>query len=166
MELSKTYELERKFLLKQIPNIEYINELNIKQYYLQSKENIVKRIREVITDSAKYYYTEKIYDGLYTEEKEVLISREEFINFKENAVSSIEKVRKIYYDGNRNWEIDVFTNINLIIAELEFISDSSSLDKTNKKLNEYLIPDFIKNNMVLEITHMKDFSNAALSVLI
>ena len=60
------------------------------------------------------------------------------------------------------WEIDVFSNLNLVMAELEFLTKYRKLAdefiKSDKKL-----PLFIKSNLIKEVTGMPEFLNINLA---
>jgi CYTH domain-containing protein len=170
MESHKTYELERKFLLKSLPNIKCTKELKIYQYYLNSEPLVAKRIRRSICgDVVNYYYTEKIYDTTnseHTEEIEKIISVTEFNKLKNKAISLIKKTRRLYNDGTKDWEIDIFDDMSLIIAEIEFIANGLNVHNKSYELNNYKIPNFINEVLIMEVSNMKEFSNKELALII
>jgi CYTH domain-containing protein len=55
--------------------------------------------------------------------------------------------------GDLKWEIDVFKDIRLIVAEIE-------LPKGDYK---YEVPKFIKDLTIMDVTNHKEFSNKRLS---
>ena len=63
--------------------------------------------------------------------------------------------RNPYKDGNLKWEIDEFSNdYKLIIAEIEIPT----------KDYEVVLPDYVKDLVLIEVTGMKPFSNRSLSL--
>jgi CYTH domain-containing protein len=156
-------EIERKFLLKSLPNIKADDKFVINQYYLKNKSNIWER--------ARTYHSEKSGDSyIHTIKKQISksvnledeneMSELEFLDFKkkcEDSINSkfISKERYIYNDGDLKWEVDVFGNgYNLVIAELEI----------PKKSFRIKIPDFIHDVLLIEVTGLKQFSNKFLSL--
>ena len=68
---------------------------------------------------------------------------------------SIKKIRYIYKYEDLIWEVDDFNNgYRLIIAEIEI---------PNKNF-KFKIPSFIRENLLLEVSGMKQFSNRSLSI--
>jgi CYTH domain-containing protein len=146
-------EFERKFLLVRKPLVRADSIYKIEQHYYDDV-----RIRRIRFDNDphkdKFYHTIKrnIKPGVnFEDEKE--IQRVEFYKYLQNSKSYIAKDRHNYYIGDLKWEIDVFRDINLIIAEVELPREDYKLE----------IPNFIKDLMVMEVTEFKDFSNKRLS---
>ena len=159
-------EIERKFLLKSLPKTKPQQSIKIDQYYLKTTSGVWERARtwESSNGDSKFIHTIKrsVSKGVNIED-EHLMSKDEFLGFKERCLSSnqeskfIEKVRHIYPDGQLFWEVDVFANgYQLIIAEIEI----------PKKTFKLTIPDFIKEVNLLEVTGLKQFSNRSLSIKI
>jgi len=67
----------------------------------------------------------------------------------EGKASGIRKIRHIKEEGNLKWEIDFFQTCELVIAEIEIPTEDYDLK----------IPEYIKDNLIMEITGMKEFSN-------
>ena len=156
-------EIERKFLLKAMPNKEVDERLTIDQYYWKNSENIWERARTYHSDISgdKYIHTIKksIAKGINIEDEKTL-TKEEFENFKEKCLSEptskfITKERFIYKHGDLKWEVDNFDNgYKLIIAEIEI----------PKKGFRITIPDYINDVLLMEVTDLKQFSNRNLSI--
>jgi len=167
MKQDKTYEIERKFLLKNLPKVNFDRDKFILQYYLKTeKEGLAERVRLVVEEGDKktYFYTRKEHiSGNINEEFEKEITEDEFFEYQKKAHKFITKNRFIINDGERDWEIDLFVNIHLIIAEVEFIANSDTVDSVNKEVEEYPIPDFIQECMIEEVSNSKKFSNESLS---
>ncbi len=146
-------EFERKFLLVRKPLVRADSVYQIEQHYYDDVR--IRRIRfDKDPHTDKFYHTIKrtIEVGVnFEDEKE--ISREEFYRYLQHSESYIAKDRHNYYVGDLKWEIDVFKDINLIIAEVEL----------PEKDYKFEIPNFIKDLMVMEVTKYKYFSNKRLS---
>jgi CYTH domain-containing protein len=155
-------EIERKFLLKSVPDINPSEIIKIEQFYYKNSSGIWERARSWDSDvnDTKYIHTVKksVSKGVNLED-EYFMTKDEFNKFKKHCLTvaeyrHISKERWIYPDGNLYWEVDVFNSgYNLIIAEIEIPIKSYKLN----------IPDFIKEKMLLEVTEMKQFSNRSLS---
>ncbi len=155
-------EIERKFLLKSIPDGKPSETIKIKQWYLKV-DGIWERARSMESNISgiKWVHTIKtrISDSSNIEEERDL-SKDEFDDFvkrckgsKQNA-KYITKQRRIYPDGNLKWEVDVFSQkCHIIVAEVEIPTEDYEL----------VIPDFIQKKNLLEVTGMKQFSNRSLS---
>jgi CYTH domain-containing protein len=156
-------EIERKFLLKTLPEIEPKDSVKIDQFYLRNSSGIWERVRKWESNfGTRYIHTiKKNISKLENLEDEKDISEDEYIGFTQKCLSSkedskfIKKIRHIYPDGNLNWEVDEFDNgYRLIIAEIEIPIKTFKLK----------IPTFIKKVSLLEVTGLKQFSNRSLSL--
>ena len=155
-------EIERKFLLKSMPDIKPAEVIKIEQYYLKNSSGIWERARSWSSniDDIKYIHTVKksISKGVNLED-EYFMSEEQFNQFKKNCFESKEskflsKERWIYPDGDFVWEVDKFINDHyIIIAEIEIPTKRFKID----------IPNFIADKLLLEVTDFKQFSNRSLS---
>ena len=171
-------EIERKFLLKSIPienpNIIYY----IEQYYLKNQSGIWERVRKyqtvstfkdiynylIIENSESYLHTIKksVSKGISSEEERIL-SFVEYDEFKQNCLKNnesrfINKFRFVYEisDGLK-WEVDIFNNgYHLIIGEIEI----------PRKNYQIIIPDYIKDVILMEVTGIKEFNNRNLSLIL
>lgn len=160
-------EIERKFLIKCLPDRLPDDILKIDQFYLKNSSGTWERARTYHSDKNgdSYFHTVKktISKGVSLE-TEKSITSEEFNKFKnecfnsKNEAKQICKERWIYTDENSmKWEIDVFkSNYTLIIAEVEIPSQNYELK----------IPKFMKEVILLEVTGNKKFSNRSLSLKI
>lgn len=159
-------EIERKFLLKALPNKEPDQSVEIDQYYLKNKSGIWERTRSWKSTNSEIKYIHTIKKSLSKSvnmEDEHFITEKEFIDFKNLCLDQkseskyIRKVRHIYNEGNLFWEVDEFkANYHLIIAELEI----------PKKSYKITIPDYINDVLLIEVTGLKQFSNRSLSIKI
>lgn len=163
------YEIERKFLLKNLPKVKYDDIQLIYQYYLENDGDKTDRIRKVSSDDKIIYLrTRKLkVSSLANEEEEFEITHEEYEALKKLSVSKIIKKRHVIKYGEYKWEIDLFTNIDLILCELEIVTSSKdNLEKISEEINKIEIPEFIKRNLITEVTGQYEFSNISLSILL
>lgn len=152
-------EIERKFLLKRMPSLQPDSSIVIKQYYYEMANGERGRIRESFSDVDGTYFTHTVKQFIskgQSREIEYPLTLEEFEqiitqNKGNSTFKFIHKVRYIYKAGNLKWEVDNFSVMGwqLIIAEIE-------LPILEHKL---FIPDYIKENMLLEVTDLQQFSN-------
>jgi len=159
-------EIERKFLLKSLPKIDPDDSIDIEQLYLY-RNNIWERVRSwksQKTMEEKFIHTVKTSISKSANiEDEKFISKDEFETFKSECFDpksqslQIFKTRHIYPMGKLYWEVDEFHNdYRLIIAEIE-------IPKKNYKV---VIPKYISDLILLEVTGIKQFSNRNLSLKI
>jgi len=155
-------EIERKFLLKALPDINPTEIIKIDQYYLKNSSGIWERARSWKSNinGVKYIHTIKksVSKGVNLED-ECLMTESDFFKFKKDCLNSkdskfLSKERWIYPDGELVWEVDKFINDHyIIIAEVE-------IPTKRYKVN---IPEFISSKLLLEVTELKQFSNRSLS---
>jgi len=155
-------EIERKFLLKAVPDLKPTEVIKIKQWYLKV-EGIWERARSMESSiyGIKWVHTIKTrISDISNLEEEWDMTKKEFDDFVKRCKSSkqnaryITKERRIYPDGDRKWEVDVFSQkCHIIVAEVEIPSEDYELE----------IPEFIQKKNLLEVTGLKQFSNRSLS---
>lgn len=147
-------EIERKFLLKNLPKIQWDTIYTITQIYCEENDQRYRiRDRRIILDGAlvecKYFKTikKKIEDGVY-EEDETEITMEQFLSCLDFEKKRISKRRhiKILNDGLK-WEVDDFGK--LVIAEIELPEKNHPIE----------ITDYIQNVLICEVTGKEEFSN-------
>lgn len=159
-------EIERKFLLKAMPDTKPTEIIKIEQYYHKNDRGVWERARswDSNINGIKYIHTVKksVSKGVNLED-EYLMTKEEFGSFKETCFNSkndskfLLKERWIYPDNNLYWEVDLFKfDLNIVIAEIEIPTKGYKIK----------IPDFITDKLLLEVTEFKQFSNRSLSKLI
>lgn len=118
-------EIERKFLVNDLPD--FIKELprtEITQLYLTVGEEEI-RLRKTVSDSLNkvYQMTVKKGKGLQREEFEIAISRASFNQLiSYTKVNPLKKSRFHYKEAGYVIEVDVFHQLPLVIAEVEFPS--------------------------------------------
>jgi CYTH domain-containing protein len=154
-------EIERKFLLKSIPNKEPDEIIQIFQWYYKNEKGIWERVRSCYSDINGFYFIHTIKRNIspgVNEEDEKVITSQDFNDFikkcKTGQSRYISKERIIFIDGDLKWEVDVFNNgHHLIIAEVELPEENYPV----------VIPKFIKDKLLMEVTGMKQFGNRNLS---
>ncbi len=157
-------ETERRFLLKMAPKKlgGFSKNLAIEQHYLSEKgADITERVRETVSrfsdkETTFHHTTKERISDMSVREIEKEITEEQFDNYLETKGSkrSIGKTRvvKDTEDGLK-WEIDVFSNLSLVIAEIELPSEDYDLK----------IPEWLEPYILMEITGMHQFSNSNLA---
>jgi CYTH domain-containing protein len=156
-------EIERKFLLKSMPDISPVEKIKIDQWYLKNSKGTWERARtwhsDVTGESWVHTIKKSVSKGINIED-EYQLTREEYLEFIKRCKSSefeakfISKERWIYPQGDLKWEVDKFNhNHCLIIAEIEIPKKSFKVE----------IPDFIREKLIVEVTGIKQFSNRSLS---
>ena len=156
-------EIERKFLLKAMPDIEPVEIIKIEQWYWKNHKGIWERARLCNSSTEGEYYVHTIKKSIskgVNMEDEKFLTKEEYESFikvckdKNEESKFISKDRWVYPDGDLKWEVDMFNNgHHLIVAEIE-------IPKKSFKVN---IPSFIKDKLLMEVTEFKQFSNRNLS---
>ena len=148
--MSLGIEIERKFLIKHMPDQKPIRTHSIKQGYVAREGYNSVRVRE---KDGKYILSIKTNNnGMGRNELEYEISAEEGeVLFNSVPHDVIEKTREIYEINGLIWELDVFSGQNkgLIIAEVELNSIDQSID----------FPDWVGP----EVTELSKFYNANLA---
>lgn len=160
-------ETERRFLLKRLPNIKWDDELSIHQIYLSENgaDNVV-RIRKTQRDlptNIEYTQTTKTrISNMSSEEKEIKITRDDYVTLSVKEKRSIRKTRFIKnVDDGLKWEVDLLGTrsdivgygLKLVIAEIELPTETYELN----------IPDWIKEVLIMEVTGINQFSNSNLA---
>ena len=139
-------EIERKFLIKELPS-DFEGTIHIKQYYLSNNKNMVQRLRIFNKETAIISFKEKT-SKISKYEFEYNIPLEDAYKMISIAnVPFIDKKRHIIHIDSLKWEIDEFLGKNkgLIIAEVE-------LNTENQLIN---IPSWIDK----EVTNDKKYYN-------
>lgn len=156
-------EIERRFLLKSLPDVAPVEKIRIVQYYYKNTDGVWERARQMDyrTKGKKYVHTVKTrISDMSCDEQEKELTKAEFYSFRRKCVKypgsskMLEKTRHVYMHGDLKWEVDLFTKAAaLVVAEVEIPSEDYELD----------IPDFISKKMLLEVTAMKQFGNRSLA---
>lgn len=155
--MSENLEIEHKWLLKGLPNLEYQEIIQLKQGYISSN-NYQIRIREYIKkDSEKWVICHKEGKGLIRTEKEIDISKELFFMLWPLVGDSfLSKTRMVFIDDvGLRWEIDQYDPPleELVTMELEIPSPDYEFEIVQQ------IKPFIKE----ELTGQTQWTNSSLA---
>lgn len=172
----KQTEKERKFLLKEYPDILNIEKYwdneteviksNIDQYYLEDGSRIRKATIQDPENGVyrnlrvEFTHTNKTGEGDTRKEVEREIDLEEFSNLREQAISEIRKTREEVKFNDYNLVIDSFKNINMIMMEIEVIPEVHE----HSDLYSVGVPSRIAPSVVMEVTPFDEFKNKNLAV--
>lgn len=147
-------EIERRLLLKKIPDVKFDECHEIIQVYCPNGRfrhaciNVFSQ--PIMCDKYTRTVKKRIGKGI-NEEIEVEISKKEFKSEMKRCTKIIHKTRYIKNVGKRKWEVDVFDFLYLIIAEVEV--------RSKKELKTVTIPKFIKDQLICDVTGRNEFSN-------
>lgn len=162
--MAQKLEIELKYLLKALPKKEPEDIIDIDQYYTKVSgkwERARTWFSEKSGDKKWIHTIKKNVSKKVNIEDEKFLTEEEYDLFKAECLANpndskfISKKRYIYKDGDLKWEVDEFDNgYHLIVAEIE-------IPEENYKV---IIPDFMKDVILLDVTGLKQFSNRSLSL--
>ena len=143
-------EIERKFLVDEIPNLEGLEFDEITQAYISINPEIRVRKR-----GNRYYRTEKGEGAMIREENEWEITKEEYldgVNHSEGRI--IEKKRYCIPYKSHIIELDIYKGKHdgLVVCEIEFESEADAISLE--------IPKWFGK----EITHDIEFRNKMLAL--
>jgi len=149
-------EIERKFLLKDLPNVVWDEKYVITQSYCE-KEGEKFRLRERYSTSKKEYeffktIKKKLQDGIYEEDEESL-TLQQYTNLCQYETNRIHKIRHIKIEDNFTWEVDDYGK--MVVAEVEL----ESLDQN------VTLPIWLSMLLVKEVTKYSEFTNHKLAKL-
>ncbi len=112
-------EIERKFLLKAIPDRKYDDKFEINQYYWKNKSGIWERARtyhsEITGDSYIHTIKKSISKSVNIEDEKEL-TKSQFEEFESRCLENpniskfISKERFVYNQNDLKWEVDNFDN--------------------------------------------------------
>jgi len=152
-------EIERKWILSNLPTLESFRSRGIAHYY--TKEG--RFTMDTYSDgNVKFIHCIKKplqeIGGNSEEEKE--IDSKTFLK-KTEGIIPLRKTRTDFLIGGRKWEVDVFQEITLIIAEVEWIFPLE--DIRMQEVEAYQVPEEMRPFIISEVTGNSDFSNFQLS---
>ena len=143
-------EIERKYLLKKLPDsMPESSFVTIEQGYLPG-ERLVERLRAIDVDRQRMYFrTVKVGAGLVRTELEEETSADVFKSmWPLTKGRRLTKKRHRVIDGSLTWEIDEFTDRNLVLAEIELPSA-----ETEVEVPKWLEP-FIEREVTGEVAYL------------
>ena len=147
-------EIERKFLVDNLPDLSEAKATYVRQGYLTLPEDSVEiRVRQ---KGEAYFFTLKGGEGLVRTEREAEVSAEQFDTFwPETEGRRVEKTRHTgaLPDGTM-YELDVFSGTleGLCVVEVEFASEEAA--------NAFSAPDWFG----ADVTSNKGYKNKALAM--
>jgi hypothetical protein len=157
-------EIERKWVLKNLPNLPIIRQREIWHYYTP-EGRVTRDIYPGPGGSTTEKYILCVKKALDipggNSEDEHEISWKEFL---ERTSDSPLPLRKTRYDLNvegKKWEVDVFIDIVLVMAEVEWIFPLDAIDE--EEVKNFQVPNEMKKYIIAEVTGSKEYSNYALS---
>jgi CHAD domain-containing protein/CYTH domain-containing protein len=147
-------EIERKFLLKRLPEMPPATQLRIEQGYIPG-ERVVERLRSVETNGQRSYLrTIKVGAGLVRTELEEETSAEVFQKmWPLTKGRRLTKRRHRVPQGEFTWEIDEFTDRELVLAEIELPSAETRVE----------LPEWLEACLDREVTGEVAYLNATLA---
>lgn len=138
-------EIERKWLLKTLPEVEYDAVIQIEQYY---KDYL--RYRKEVNNGVETFYCikkEKLQPGVNRETWQDCTRDDFYFNYPREE-KAIKKTRYVLVYEGHNIEIDTFEN-GLVMMEIEVKSLSEPIQ----------IPQIIHAQIEKEVTGDPDYSN-------
>jgi len=142
-------EIERKFLLRNLPKVEWDVIYNIIQIYCE-KDGERYRLRERKSEAkTEYFRTVKteIEKGVY-EEEETEVTMQDFLDGLDYETKRLTKRRYVKnFTDDLKWEVDDFGK--LVIAEIEMKTKGQHID----------IPEYISDVLIMEVTEFDQFKN-------
>jgi CHAD domain-containing protein/CYTH domain-containing protein len=148
-------EIERKYLLSSLPPaVADTDAIEMRQGYLPGR-NLVERLRHVrVNGNERWIRTVKGGLGLTRLEVEEETSQTLFDQlWPLTQGRRLTKRRYPVRDGDAVWEIDDFTDRELVLAEIE-LPDADT---------EVVVPDWLAPHVVREVTGEREYANATLA---
>ena len=129
--------------------------LEIEQGYIPGDKLVERLRREQWPDGTlKFYRTIKLGSGIERTEIEDECAAEIFEHLWQLTKGKrLTKRRHVVPNGADMWEIDEFTDRDLVLAELE-------LDDANQRID---MPDWLRAVLVREVTDEKEYTNRSLA---
>ena len=149
-------EIERKYLLKQLPKLpEPLDVLEIDQGYLPG-QNVLERLRRQRSrdGTVRYFRTVKLGAGVERIELEDETDARTFDHlWLLTEGRRLRKRRHCVAHGDDVWEVDEFTDRPLVLAELELARADA----------EVRFPDWLTPALVREVTDEPEYTNRSLA---
>ncbi|MTH77877.1 CYTH domain-containing protein [Paracoccus aestuariivivens] len=147
-------EIERKFLLRKLPDLEHVPSVEIRQGYITAPQDTTEvRLRQ---SGEGHFLSVKGGAGLVRSEREVTISAQQFqLLWPETTGRRIEKTRyKGQLPDGLTYELDVYAGSleRLFTVEVEFPSEANA--------NAFSVPDWFGKDVTLD----KRYRNKSLAV--
>lgn len=141
-------EIEKKFLVQGDSWKDFVQDkFSIKQGYLNDSGNLLFRIRiqeDINNKSTKYILNIKTRNpGMTRSEWECPVSQQDAEKLYCISLYTIEKMRNTIYIDGTLWEVDEFKQNNLVIAEVELVSEDQ----------KFIIPEWVSE----EVTNNQEY---------
>lgn len=148
-------EIERKWILRDSPWLKHHPDFTymLAQFYMEDGWRYRMSI-DNLSYKREYFKTKKTPNGLGSNlEEEYQIQEEEYQEAHKTRKKGLVKSRYVYLQNGLKWEVDDFSGMKLVMMEVEL----NSIDQ------EIVIPDFLQDLIIMEVTGMKEFNNSNLS---
>lgn len=149
-------EIERKYLLRALPRMPRVSDvLEIEQGWLPG-EKLMERLRRQRSrdGTVRHFRTIKLGSGVSRMELEEETDAATFEHlWLLTEGRRLTKRRYVVTDGDDTWEIDEFTDRDLVLAELEFDDPG----------HEVVIPTWLAPVLVRDVTDEKQYTNRSLA---
>jgi len=148
-------EIERKWILRNSPWLKNHPDFScvILQFYMEDGWRYRMSI-DNLSYNKEFFKTKKTPNGLGSNiEEEYNITEEEYQEAYKSKKKQITKSRYVYLQNGLKWEVDDFSDMKLVTMEVEL----NSIDQ------EIVIPDFLQELIIMEVTGIKEFNNSNLS---
>jgi CHAD domain-containing protein/CYTH domain-containing protein len=151
---SRHMEIERKYLLRDLPPLEGAESDEIVQGWLPG-DSVRERLRRVDTGgTTRFYRTIKSGSGIARMELEDETDAKLFETlWPLTAGRRVRKRRHKVREGDRLWEIDEFLDRELVLAEVELPSVDAAV----------VLPDWLRPHVVREVTSESEYKNENLA---
>lgn len=155
--MSKNLEIERKFILKNLPYFNEEERKNVEQLGIGQTYLVIDDTPTRFRKTCHYFDNKIVYHqcikksighGTY-EEIETEVTEEVYKMSLNQRDRYLTKTRHVYKANGLKWEIDDYHGIQLVTLEVE-------LDDINQEIE---IPEVIKEQIICEVTGMKGFTN-------
>jgi CYTH domain-containing protein len=149
-------EIERKFLVKDMPSITKDNESYlVEQYYISTNPEIrLRKTQNLNSNQVNYYMTQKSDGTKVRDEIETEVDESFYISNQEKMIGHmIRKTRtRIPLENKLTAELDVYHGIDLRVVEVEFKDESEA--------NAFILPQWFGK----EVTNDKRYKNKNLAI--
>jgi CYTH domain-containing protein len=149
-------EIERKYLLRALPALPRVNDvLEIEQGYIPGDTLVERLRRERHRDGiVKFFRTIKLGSGVERVEIEDETDQRTFEHlWVLTEGRRLTKRRYLAPNGTDVWEVDEFTDRDLVLAELE-------IDHADARI---VMPEWLTPVLVREVTDEKAYTNRSLA---
>ena len=152
--LKEELEIERKWLLKGVPNLNYNKKYDIMQFYTPEKFRY-RRTTDLKTGDIEYIKIKKIPVGYGRNiEKIYACDMQEFASERMKSKRCVHKTRHVYEIDSIKFEIDLMHSPNMVMMEVELKDIDSPME----------IPQEVERFIIKEVTGDDAFSNYNLAL--